>query len=394
MSGFIAMDEENDSNALAHQMAQQEDEEESVQSGRYGPQYSDSDGELPDEEDDRDGEKRSKMTAPNMWDSWGVLKNYAAASSAAPLQSEDIELNSLHSYDHSPGAPLTASPSEPRPRLDSFDIVDHRKFLSREESEEVEEDDASLRTYETEGSRSQKLIQVAQGPVDEDMHRAWETHLEDIRDNELETLAGWYGDAPKVSPLPSPSFSPPSFLQVTSLHIPIPTREDLDTIEGTTSDLLSPHRSSVSSADENSYPRVRVKVSFSLRVRLFSGSEWPLVPAPPSSTSLAPLSESAPQGGHTQQRSALFKDSSGHRIHKNLAAPKAPKTIKFQSSPGSGRTSASATEISLVNLTLHFRTYDSDLKKRSSHLPQSSIPALKEQVPPSPPRPVSLPSLR
>lgn len=178
------MDEENDP---TFQKTQQTAEEESVQSGRYGPQYSDSDGDLPDEEDE---ESKPQLHVPNMWDSWGVLKNYA------PTSPEDIELNSLHSYDSLQRVADTVTPL--RPRLDSFDILDsNRKFQHREESE-IEEDDASLRTYQTDGSRSQKLIQVAQGPVDEDMHRAWETHLEDICDSELETLAGWYGDAPKV----------------------------------------------------------------------------------------------------------------------------------------------------------------------------------------------------
>ena len=211
------MDEENDS--TIHK-TQQVAEDESVQSGRYGPQYSDSDGDLPDEEEDE--ERRPPLAVPNMWDSWGVLKNYA------PTSPEDIELNSLHSYDSLHRVADTVTPL--RPRLDSFDVLEsNRKFQFREESE-VEEDDASLRTYQTDGSRPQKLIQVAQGPIDEDMHRAWETHLEDICDSELETLAGWYGDAPKVC-LPFSSHSP-HFPQVTPLHIPIPTREDLDTIEG------------------------------------------------------------------------------------------------------------------------------------------------------------------
>jgi hypothetical protein len=196
-------EEEEEEREQGQRKAHQYNEEESVQSGRYGPQYSDSDGELPEDDEDEGNMRPKHAAAPHMWDSWGVLKNYAAA----PLKTEDIELNSLHSFDHSPGALDTESPaaplSQPRSRMDSFDIVDHRKFLSTEEEVdgEVEEDDASLRTYETDTSRPQKLIQVAQGPVDEDMTRAWETHLEDIHDNELETLAGWYGDAPKVCSL-------------------------------------------------------------------------------------------------------------------------------------------------------------------------------------------------
>lgn len=115
-------------------------------------------------------------------------------------------------------------------------------------------------------------------------------------------------------------------------------------------------------------------MAFSLRVRFFSGEEWPSVQ---SVTVVPTVASTSPQG---TQRSTLFKDTSSHRIHKNLvAASKPPKAVKFSPTSQSGRNFANSTEISLTNITVHFRTYDSELKRRNN-LPQSSIPALKEQV--------------
>jgi hypothetical protein len=120
---------------------------------------------------------------------------------------------------------------------------------------------------------------------------------------------------------------------------------------------------------------VRVKVSFSLRVRLFSGHEWPpTVPEPPLS--------SAPEIVHQEAgtRSSLFKDNSGlHRAQQSLHTKKQKaKAIKDLADSSSGRNSANAAEVSLTSVTLHFRTYDSETRRSS--LPQSSIPALQEQV--------------
>lgn len=119
-----------------------------------------------------------------------------------------------------------------------------------------------------------------------------------------------------------------------------------------------------------------MKVSFSLRIRLFSGTEWPpSALEPPPSTSQP---ETAPQEHGHGGRGTLFKDSSGHKAPKGLLAKKAKKAIKFRDS-ASGRNSANATEISLTSVTLHFRTYHPEARR--SHLtPQSSIPALQAQV--------------
>jgi hypothetical protein len=199
MSGFLAMDES--SAILDERCGLQGGDDSSLRSGRYGVQYSDSDGDLPgDDDDEEDDDNDPRPSVPNMWDSWGVLKNISSAP-VSRKHEEDIELNSLHSNDDTfqPGEDTGSllQPHSANPRRESFDLVDDRKFYSEDRSEV--EDDSSLQTYETEGgSHLQRMIHVAQDPVDEDMHRAWETHLEDLHDTDLDTLAGWYGDAPTV----------------------------------------------------------------------------------------------------------------------------------------------------------------------------------------------------
>jgi hypothetical protein len=202
MSGFLAMDEEDDSSAVfeGEPLSVEDQDDSSRRSGRYGVQYSDSDGDLPEdgEDENEDGPRRP---VPNMWDSWGVLKNIGSAPAAH--RHEDIELNSLHSEDaFQRDEAVDSSPlrSGANPRRESFDLVDDRRFYAEDRSDAG--DDRSLQTYETDGGRLQRMIHVAQDPIDEDMHRAWETHLEDLPDTDLDTLAGWYGEAPTVCLLP------------------------------------------------------------------------------------------------------------------------------------------------------------------------------------------------
>lgn len=177
MSGFLAMDEEDHSD-FPDNKEQYGEENGSVLSGLYGSHY-DSDIELPD-----DFDEKPLQTVPNMWDSWGVLKNI----NSVPLKHEDIELDSLHSEDQEP-------PSKIGPPRESFDIVDEQKYLPQEENLNVD-DDMTLRTSATD--RQNKILQVVQGPYDEDMQRAWAHQLEDLPTSDVETLAGWYTEAPKV----------------------------------------------------------------------------------------------------------------------------------------------------------------------------------------------------
>lgn len=353
MSGFIAMDEEDNTHFQPADSSEQL-EDGSIQSGLYGTQYSDSDIELPD-----DFDEEQRKTAPSMWDSWGVLRNIGSV----PLKPEDIELNSLHREDQDHSTPLKdISPLSQHPR-ESFDLVDEEKYHPQE-GNSLEE---SQHTHEVDGSGAQKILQVVQGPYDEDMQRAWALQLEDLSSSGVETLAGWYAEAPKV-----PFF----FFAFCSTQIGIYIAYPCTYKGGYGYDrrLIIIFTCGVTVVDDHSYPRVRVKVSFSLRLRLFSGEEWPSITQP---TPTLPLTKSSEE----PQRSSLFKDSSSHRIHKNLLkSSKAPKAIQNDpSTRHSGRNSANSTEISLTNITLHFRTYDSELRRRNT-MPQSSIPALKEQV--------------
>ena len=73
------------------------------------------------------------------------------------------------------------------------------------------------------------MVVVAEGPVDEDMQRAWLATLEDGRGGDRgnvsaldrEQRAGWY-DSNSTMPA-----------KIIPHHIPVPAKEDLDVIEGT-----------------------------------------------------------------------------------------------------------------------------------------------------------------
>lgn len=178
-------------------------------------------------------------------------------------------------------------------------------------------------------------------------------------------------------------------------------------------------------SDDQSFPRIKIKVSLSIRIRLFSGKEWSLIP-PPSlssssltssiSTSLTTsinsnlstksnsssgvlnstnkalsgnlMNNSSISGinnlDQPVSRSVLFKEPGPDRrkeISKELIQSKKHSTTqkKVSNSQSSyGRNSADVTEISFTNVVLHFRTYSEN--KRKDKRSQSSMPALKEQV--------------
>mmetsp|Transcript_23429 Transcript_23429/g.34384 ORF Transcript_23429/g.34384 Transcript_23429/m.34384 type:complete len:2514 (+) Transcript_23429:183-7724(+) len=349
MSGFYAMDEDEETSGvppvvklddMASSTVRSEGAD-SLMSGVYDTNYSDSDGEFPE------GREDDPRQAASMWNSWGALRTIGAARKAEGAV-EDMELsewrpkvsgqsqdpilgNSSDSFDGSNSCIEKSA---------SFDIVSSTERRDDCSPPSHKEEGYSSVVYESSTAiedTSRTVLTVAEGVVDEDMQRAWLASLEGADSLNSEQRAGWYDSAAEVP------------TKIIPHHIPIPVREDSSDI-----------------TDNANTPSLSVQVRLTLRVRLFAGREWE-----DKSTSRIVVAKnvSAKQemnakgtGKSAILRSALFPDNSQRRTYrpnivKHLPPSQKRRDIGTDVKSRIGRRDADSTEISLKSISVKFRLY-------------------------------------